>query len=105
MGSSLLNLDKAFSNFVAPSDFDGLRVRVITGSGTNILWHLTGKLLSAWVRVSPVEHSTPNIAKISPALTYSVSYMLLACIFTILETLTFLPALSFHTNSPLLSLP
>lgn len=42
VGSSLLNLDRAFYNLAAPSDLAGLRVRLITGSGTNILWHLTG---------------------------------------------------------------
>jgi len=42
VGSSLLNFDSAFSNLAAPYDLEGFRVRVMTGSGTNILWHLTG---------------------------------------------------------------
>lgn len=69
VGSSLLNFERAFSSLVAPSGFVGFMVRDITGSGTNMLWHRAGKLLSAWERVSPVEHYTPKMAKISPALT------------------------------------
>ena len=105
VGSYLLNLDKAFYNLAAPSGFNGFIVTLITGSGTNIVWHLIGWLLSAWVKVSPVEHSTPKMAKMSPALTYSIYSILLACILTSRETLTFLLTESFQTNSPFFNLP
>mgnify|MGYP006928492895 CR=1 FL=1 len=78
VGSYLWNFDRAFWNFVAPDGWAGFTVRLITGSGTCILWHLTTFFMSPGVKVSPVEHSTPKMAKISPALTSSISSMLLA---------------------------
>lgn len=69
VGSSLWNFDNAFWNFVAPAGWAGLIVKLITGSGTCILWHLITFFMSPGVRVYPVEHSTPKMAKISPALT------------------------------------
>ena len=68
----------AFWNFEAPAGVVGLIVKLITGSGTYILWHLTTFFISPGVNVYPVEHSTPKIAKISPDLTSSISSMLLA---------------------------
>jgi len=70
VGSYLWNLDNAFWNFTAPYCFAGFIVKLITASGTCILWHRTMFVLSPGVKVSPVEHYTPNIANMSPALTY-----------------------------------
>ena len=105
VGSYLWNFANAFWNFDAPSCLAGLIVRLITGSGTNILCDFMIFDISPSVRVSPVEHSTPNIAKISPALTSSIYSISLACIFTIRLTFTFFPIVSFQTKAPFLSCP
>jgi hypothetical protein len=41
-----LNFESAFSSLAALSCLEGLMVKLITGYGTNILWHLAGKELS-----------------------------------------------------------
>lgn len=37
-----MNLERAFSSLVAPSGLVGLIVRLMTGSGTNMLWQRAG---------------------------------------------------------------
>lgn len=69
VGSSRWNFVKAFWNLFEVYCLAGFIVRLITGYGTNILWHLTMLERSAWVRVYPVEHYTPKMAKMSPAVT------------------------------------
>lgn len=61
----------------------------ITGSGINIVYKEIG-FLSFLINVVPDAQSIPKIAKISPALASLISYILSACILTILETFTFL---------------
>ena len=51
VGSYLWNLDKAFWNFVAPEGWAGFIVKLMTGSGTCILWHLTTFFISPGVKV------------------------------------------------------
>lgn len=51
VGSYLWNFDKAFWNFVAPAGVAGLIVKLITGYGTCILWHLTTFFISPGVNV------------------------------------------------------
>lgn len=51
VGSSLWNFEMAFWNFEAPDGLVGLMVRLMTGSGTCILWHLTTFFMSPGVRV------------------------------------------------------
>ena len=46
------------------------------------------------VKVSPDEHSTPNMAQISPAPMLSTSSISSLCILTNLGTLTFFPVLA-----------
>jgi hypothetical protein len=62
-------LDIALLNSAVESDLEGLIVKLMTGLGTNILCVLTTLDISPSVRLYPVEHYTPKIAKISPALT------------------------------------
>ena len=59
----------------------------------------------ASVNVSPLEHSTPNIAQISPAPILSTSSISSECILTNLGTLTFFPVRTFVTVPPFLSIP
>jgi hypothetical protein len=51
VGSYLWNLDMAFWNFEPLDGLVGLMVKLMTGSGTCILWHLTTFFMSPGVRV------------------------------------------------------
>ena len=99
VGSSSDNFDKAIPIFSCASLSFGSIATSITGSGNSIVSSIIGFSISD--NVSPVVTSlNPIAAAISPANTSFNSVLLLACIWSILPTLSFLFFVAFNTYEP-----
>ena len=104
VGSSSASFDNAIPIFSWSFLVFGSTATEITGSGNSICSRTIGA--SSAQRVSPVVVSfNPTAAAISPQYTCSISSLLLACIWSILPILSFLPFVELRTVAPFSTKP